>query len=108
MKRILILALFICVNFGISLANVKTTPSATVKKNPLIKKALAENAIFRCSFKKTLSSKKKGKELDKELFSLCKKEVEAIRKWYGKKTNNRGILLIGNGKRSALANRDFL
>ena len=83
--------------------------SAKVAKETILQKALAENAIFKCSAKQTYSSQSTGKKLDREISAACIKEVKNLSRWYDKKEQEKlSLKLLANGKRSALANRRFL
>ena len=102
--RLFIFALF----FGLVQAKEKNSKTQEIPVGKaLVKKALAENAIFRCSVETTLKSKSSGDKLDKELLSNCKKQIDGLKIWYksAQKKQQRAQLLLANGKRSALANR---
>lgn len=107
-KKALLVTLISFILFALSFADGK--PNTELDKNMMVEKALAENAIFRCSVNNTLASRYTGAKLDQELQIKCAEPIAGLSKWYKKEDQKqkRALRLLSNGKRSALANKGYL
>lgn len=85
---------------SVSLANSKTHSN----KDKILNRALAENALFKCSAQRSYDSSAKGKALDVEIKKNCASQIKELGRYYKKNEQLKlSEILISNGKRSALA-----
>ena len=102
----LIIALFMA---GQASAKANLKNSAQAQKDKVTARALAENALFKCSAQKSFDSNVTGEKLDAQLKKACANEIKTLSKWYKPKDQMKmANKLIANGKRSALANQKNL
>lgn len=104
MKKVLLISVLFFSSLAVQAKVKKEDISQT-----LLKKALAENGIFRCSFDQTIKSDLTGDKLKKQIKKNCQTEISKINTWYkDKELTQRTDLLVGNGMKSALSHKKTL